>query len=53
MAAGYANAQPPLIRATLQTGGAVIEVTILIALLIVSAAWLAGGTYNPFIYYRF
>ena len=53
MGARYANAQPPFMRATLQTGGAVIEVTILVALLVVSAAWLAGGTYNPFIYYRF
>jgi hypothetical protein len=23
------------------------------ALLVISAAWLAGDTYNPFIYYRF
>jgi alginate O-acetyltransferase complex protein AlgI len=29
------------------------EVLIFLALLLISAAWLAGGTYNPFIYYRF
>ena len=33
--------------------GLVLEVILLVGLLIVSAAWLAGGTYNPFIYYRF
>lgn len=33
--------------------GLVLELILLVALLIISAAWLAGGTYNPFIYYRF
>ena len=33
--------------------GLVLETVLLVALLILSAAWLAGGTYNPFIYYRF
>ena len=33
--------------------GLVAETILLVALLILSAAWLAGGTYNPFIYYRF
>ena len=35
-----------VIRCTLEISG-------IIALLLVSAAWLAGGTYNPFIYFRF
>jgi len=33
--------------------GLVFEAVLLVALLLISAAWLAGGTYNPFIYYRF
>jgi alginate O-acetyltransferase complex protein AlgI len=40
-----------------QTGvrvfGAGLEVTIVIGLLVISAIWLAGGTYHPFIYFRF
>ncbi len=34
-------------------GRRLVEPVLLIALLIVCAAWLADGTYNPFIYYRF
>ena len=33
--------------------GLVLELIWVVALLIISASWLAGGTYNPFIYYRF
>ena len=33
--------------------GQVIEIIFVVALLLISAAWLAGGTYNPFIYFRF
>jgi alginate O-acetyltransferase complex protein AlgI len=33
--------------------GPVLEPLLLAALLLVSSAWLAGGTYNPFIYFRF
>lgn len=33
--------------------GQVIEIVLVIALLLISSAWLAGGTYNPFIYFRF
>jgi alginate O-acetyltransferase complex protein AlgI len=36
-----------------QATGLVLETVVLVALLLVSAAWLAGGTYNPFIYFRF
>jgi alginate O-acetyltransferase complex protein AlgI len=36
-----------------QAAGLVVETVVLVALLLVSAAWLAGGTYNPFIYFRF
>ena len=33
--------------------GRVAEIAIILAALLISAAWLAGGTYNPFIYFRF
>ena len=33
--------------------GQAVELLLVTALLLVSAAWLAGGTYNPFIYFRF
>jgi alginate O-acetyltransferase complex protein AlgI len=36
-----------------QAAGLVVETAVLVVLLLVSAAWLAGGTYNPFIYFRF
>jgi len=33
--------------------GQLIEIVLVLALLLISSAWLAGGTYNPFIYFRF
>ena len=33
--------------------GSALEVALILGLLFISAMWLAGGTYNPFIYYRF
>ena len=33
--------------------GQVVEIVMIVALLLISSAWLAGGTYNPFIYFRF
>jgi len=30
-----------------------LEILLFAGLLLSSAAWLAGGTYNPFIYYHF
>jgi alginate O-acetyltransferase complex protein AlgI len=33
--------------------GQIIEIVLVVALLLISSAWLAGGTYNPFIYFRF
>ncbi|MEI9962559.1 MAG: MBOAT family protein [Limisphaerales bacterium] len=33
--------------------GQIIEIVLVAALLLISVAWLAGGTYNPFIYFRF
>ncbi|HEV7928472.1 MAG TPA: MBOAT family protein [Verrucomicrobiae bacterium] len=33
--------------------GSGAQLALILAMLIISAAWLAGGTYNPFIYFRF
>ena len=33
--------------------GSVVEITLILGLLLLSAIGLAGGTYNPFIYFRF
>lgn len=44
---------PAPLRTPVATTGNALEAIGLIFLLVVSAAWLAGGTYNPFIYYRF
>ena len=33
--------------------GRITEIILILALLLLSIAWLAGGTYNPFIYFRF
>jgi alginate O-acetyltransferase complex protein AlgI len=33
--------------------GQVAEIVMIVGLLLISSAWLAGGTYNPFIYFRF
>lgn len=51
--AQIAEFAPIKLRGSLQTAGHLTEAVILVVLLLVSAAWLAGGTYNPFIYYRF
>lgn len=37
----------------METSGAVLETFLVLALLMVSSVWLAGSTYNPFIYFRF
>jgi len=47
------QATPAGFRTVVQVFGAVLEVVLVIGLLLISAIWLAGGTYNPFIYYRF
>lgn len=33
--------------------GQILETILVVALMLISASWLAGGTYNPFIYFRF
>jgi alginate O-acetyltransferase complex protein AlgI len=44
---------PSAVREIYFTMGYVVENVLVIAGLLISAAWLAGGTYNPFIYFRF
>jgi alginate O-acetyltransferase complex protein AlgI len=44
---------PEKIRPVAHAAGLVLEPVLVIALLVISAAWLAGSTYNPFIYFRF
>lgn len=40
-------------QSVLSLAGNYIELLLLVLLLLVSCAWMAGNTYNPFIYYRF
>lgn len=40
-------------RPVVQVPSSVLEILLIVILLIASSAWLAGGTYNPFIYFRF
>jgi alginate O-acetyltransferase complex protein AlgI len=47
------EAAPLTYRPGIQVVGAVLELALTLWLLLVCAMWLAGGTYNPFIYYRF
>jgi alginate O-acetyltransferase complex protein AlgI len=47
------EALPGFLQAPAQIIGFVLEPMLLTALLLISSAWLAGGTYNPFIYFRF
>jgi alginate O-acetyltransferase complex protein AlgI len=47
------QATPVGCRTGVQLFGSVLEMTLITGLLLISAMWLAGGTYNPFIYFRF
>jgi alginate O-acetyltransferase complex protein AlgI len=40
-------------RPAMRISGAALEICLVIGLLLASLAWLASGTYNPFIYFRF
>lgn len=50
---GLATKLPEKAEVALQSFGLVAEPVLVIVLLVVSAVWLAGGTYNPFIYFKF
>jgi alginate O-acetyltransferase complex protein AlgI len=47
------QATPASCRIGVQLFGSALEMALIMGLLLISAMWLAGGTYNPFIYYRF
>ncbi len=47
------QATPAGCRPAVQVFGSALELTLVLGLLLLSAIWLAGGTYNPFIYFRF
>jgi alginate O-acetyltransferase complex protein AlgI len=44
---------PANYRPLVQISGSVVEILLIVVLFVVSSAWLASGTYNPFIYFRF
>ncbi len=44
---------PENVRGVYFAVGQLVEIVLVVALLLISTAWLAGGTYNPFIYFRF
>ena len=46
-------ALPGALGSATRLAGLVVEPVLLTTLLILSAVWLAAGTYNPFIYFRF
>jgi alginate O-acetyltransferase complex protein AlgI len=46
-------AAPLHLRPFVQTGGVLLEAGLLVGVFAIAAAWLASGTYNPFIYFRF
>jgi alginate O-acetyltransferase complex protein AlgI len=51
--ARLSQASPAICRPVLTASGLILEILLIVALLLISSAWLAGGTYNPFIYFRF
>jgi alginate O-acetyltransferase complex protein AlgI len=48
-----AQTAPVPCRRALEAVGWAAELGLMVAIFIISAAWLASGTYNPFIYFRF
>lgn len=44
---------PEVLRPAAAAAGMALQLFLMVALLLISASWLAGGTYNPFIYFRF
>ena len=47
------ESSPERCRTGVQIFGLSLRVILVIGLLLIAAIWLAGGTYNPFIYFRF
>ena len=52
-ARGLRERLPEAWRATAEAVGLGLQLLAVVALLLISGSWLAGGTYNPFIYFRF
>ena len=52
-ARGLQRRLPEVLRPVTQAAGMALQLFLVVALLLISASWLAGGTYNPFIYFRF
>jgi alginate O-acetyltransferase complex protein AlgI len=52
-ARGLQRRMPEVLRPAAQAAGMALQLFLVVALLLISASWLAGGTYNPFIYFRF
>lgn len=54
--AGFCRVQdriPAAFQPVTRNLGLALELFLIVALLLISSAWLAGSTYNPFIYFRF
>ena len=47
------EAAPEQLQGPTHIAGLLLEMLLAASLLMISSAWLASGTYNPFIYYRF
>ena len=47
------RARSGAVATALEASGVGLEICLVLLLLVFCAAWLAGGTYNPFIYFRF
>jgi alginate O-acetyltransferase complex protein AlgI len=52
-ARGLQRRLPEVLWPAAQVAGMALQLFLVVALLLISASWLAGGTYNPFIYFRF
>jgi alginate O-acetyltransferase complex protein AlgI len=52
-ARGLRERLPIAWRPAAEASGLGLQLLVVVALLLISGSWLAGGTYNPFIYFRF
>jgi alginate O-acetyltransferase complex protein AlgI len=51
--ARVAERMPRRLGSAMTMAGLTVEGVLVIGVLLIASAWLAGGTYNPFIYFRF
>jgi alginate O-acetyltransferase complex protein AlgI len=52
-AGGIRQRLPEGLQPAAEAVGLGLQLLLVVALLLISGSWLAGGTYNPFIYFRF